>query len=71
MPDVDLTWDEMAFLLALIRKPPLKLKMELALRRRFIYAMTRYDGNTSNRMSPDIEKRVEYWRTFLRRLKRR
>lgn len=62
---LDLEWDEAAYLLAVIGKP--RRRIQRRIRANLIYAMTYYDGNTSNRESPDIKRRVAYWRKKSRR----
>jgi hypothetical protein len=58
---IDLEWDDAAYLLALLKKNPGIKARDRKIRKMLIWAMTKYDGNTSNRMSKDIGNRVEAW----------
>jgi hypothetical protein len=59
--NVELSWDEAAYLLALLRDHPGVRTRDREIRGQLVYCMTRYDGNTSTRMSPDIRARVAHW----------
>ena len=58
---IDLEWDDAAYLLAVLKKNPGSPSMDRKIRAELIMRMTHYDGYTTNRMSRDIRRRVDYW----------
>lgn len=64
---VDLEWDDAAYLLAVLKKNPGLPSRDRKIRKELIWKMTSYDWSTSNRMSPSIKRRIEYWYAKLMR----
>lgn len=58
---VDLDWDNVAYLLALLKQNPGVRSRDRVIRRELVFRMTYYDGDVRDRMSPRIRRRVAYW----------
>lgn len=69
--NIDLEWDDAAYLLARLTKNPGLPSRDRKIRNELIWRMNRYDGNTSNRLSADIRRRIEYWYAKLMRREER